>query len=114
MKKEYRVKRNEDYSKIISKRNSVANQAFIVYSMNNGLDHARVGISVSKKLGNAVVRNKLKRQIRAMTNELMDFERKNDYIIIARKGYLRYNYNDNKNLLNKLFNKINKKDGKKC
>ena len=109
MKKENRVKKNEDFSKIIGRKNSVANKSFIVYSAQNEMNHARLGISVSKKLGNAVIRNKIKRQIRSMADEIVDLNLTNDYIIIARKDYLLYNYEDNKKSLEKLMIKINKR-----
>ena len=109
MKKEYRVKRNEDFSRIINKKNSMANKSFIVYAAQNETNHARIGISVSKKLGNAVTRNKIKRQIRSMIAENIDLNLTNDYIIIARKDYLLYNYEDNKKSLDLLMIKINKR-----
>ena len=60
MKKEFRVRKNEDFSRIIKKKQSMANRSFIIYYLKNDLDHARIGISVSKKLGKAVIRNKIK------------------------------------------------------
>ncbi|WP_278453298.1 ribonuclease P protein component, partial [Thomasclavelia spiroformis] len=58
MKKEYRVKKNEDFSRIIKRKQSMANRTFIIYYLKNDIGHARIGISVSKKLGKAVIRNK--------------------------------------------------------
>ena len=49
MKKEFRVKRNEDFSKIIARKKSFANSCFIIYKDDNQMGHGRVGISVSKK-----------------------------------------------------------------
>ena len=87
MKKEFRIKKNEDFQSIIKNRQSVVNQKFVVYYRKNE-EHLRVGISVSKKLGNAVVRNKIKRQVRMMVQEVFDKEKKMDYIIIVRNKYL--------------------------
>mgnify|MGYP002225488756 FL=1 len=50
MKKEFRVKRNEDFSKIIARKKSFANSCFIIYKDENQIGHGRVGISVSKKI----------------------------------------------------------------
>ena len=50
-------------------------------------EHARVGISVGKKLGNAVCRNKVKRQVRSMVDHLFNFEEEYDLIIIVRPRY---------------------------
>ena len=65
MKKEYRIKKNEEFQKIIRQKKSIVHSKFVIYFRKND-EHLRIGISVSKKLGNAVVRNKIKRQIRMM------------------------------------------------
>ena len=108
MQKEYRIKKNEEFQAIIKKRQSVANAKFVVYYRKND-DHLKVGISVSKKLGNAVVRNKTKRQVRMMVSEVFDKKQKKDYIIIVRNKYLLCSYEDNKKDLEYLYNKINKR-----
>ena len=52
----------------------------------NNLPYARYGISVGKKLGNAVYRNKKKRQIRSIIDSLeKDYVKAKDYIIILRE-----------------------------
>ncbi|MDU3968792.1 MAG: ribonuclease P protein component [Staphylococcus epidermidis] len=65
---------------------SVANRQFVVYTYKNrDLKHFRLGISVSKKLGNAVTRNRIKRAIR----ENFKVHKQNiiakDIIVIARQ-----------------------------
>lgn len=111
MKKEFRVKKNEDFSTIISKRQSVANRAFIVYFLKNNHEKTRVGISVSKKIGNAVIRNKTKRQVRMLVQEIFDFQEPIDYVIIIRKVYLSLSYEEKKKELNYLYQKINRRMG---
>lgn len=65
VEKAYRIKKNSDFQFIYKKGKSVANKQFVVYTkVNKELEHFRLGISVSKKLGNAVVRNRIKRAIR--------------------------------------------------
>ena len=96
MKKEFRVKRNEDFSKIIARKKSFANSCFIIYKDENQMGHGRVGISVSKKLGNAVTRNKIKRQLRMMIQECFHFDEEVDYIVIVRKRFLDNTYIENK------------------
>jgi len=108
MKKEYRIKKNEDFQSIIKDRKSIANAKYVVYYKDNK-QHLRVGISVSKKLGHAVVRNKIKRQVRMMIQEIFDKNQKMDFIVIVRKKYLLSSYEDNKNDLKYLYNKINKR-----
>lgn len=87
MKKDYRIKSNKEFQKVFKNGESVANRQFIVYKLRNDeIQHFRIGLSVSKKIGNAVVRNQVKRYIRqAFTDLKADLNPKFDYIIIARK-----------------------------
>jgi len=104
MKKKYRIKKSEEFQKIIYKRHSKANRSFIIYFNPKREKNARIGISVSKKMGNAVVRNKLKRQIRMMVDEIFDFKHgQYDIIVIVRPNYLKQNYQNNKKDLEYIF-----------
>ena len=106
MKKDLRIKKNEEFSKIISQKKSISNATFVFYLSIKKQNHARVGISVSKKLGKAVVRNKIKRQIRMMFQDIFDFESyKYDVICIVRNKYLCQEYDNNKHELEKLIKK---------
>ncbi|MBS4762168.1 ribonuclease P protein component [Carnobacteriaceae bacterium zg-ZUI252] len=86
MKKEFRVKSEMDFKKIFDKRQSKANKQFVIYYLEKeNQTHIRVGLSVSKKLGNAVVRNGIKRKIRRAFHELKgSFQTNYDIIVIAR------------------------------
>lgn len=86
MKKSYRVKRDKDFQVIFGSGTSIANRRFVVYHVDRGLPHFRVGLSVSKKLGNAVTRNTIKRKIRHCLVELGAGLEAKDLVIIARKG----------------------------
>lgn len=108
MKKEYRVKKNQDFERIIHQRKSVANRFFVVYYAPNST-HLHVGFSVSKKLGKAVVRNKVKRQVRMMAMDILDSDRQCDFVIIVRKQYLQNDFATNKKQLQLLIGKINKR-----
>lgn len=86
MKKTYRVKKNLDFQAIFRRGKSVANRKFVVYSLERPQKHFRVGLSVSKKLGNAVARNRIKRKMRHVLMELAPHLSNDDFVIIARKG----------------------------
>ena len=103
MKKTYRVKSDKDFQAIFSKGTSVANRKFVVYQLEKNQGHYRVGLSVSKKLGNAVTRNSIKRKIRHVIMELSPNLLNQDFVIIARKGVEKLDYHEvKKNLLHVL------------
>lgn len=87
MRKELRIKKNKEFQEVFKKGKSVANRQFVVYVLKKEHQETfRIGLSVSKKLGNAVVRNRIKRYIRQTFLELKDdVQSGNDYVIIARK-----------------------------
>jgi ribonuclease P protein component len=87
MKKELRIKKNKEFQVAFQKGQSFANRQFVVYSLKKeGQDYYRIGLSVSKKIGNAVTRNRIKRYVRQSIFELNDqLAPGNDYVIIARK-----------------------------
>ena len=66
---------------------SYANKYFIMYVKENGLDKNRIGISVSKKVGNSVVRHRITRLVRESyrLHESV-FNSGLDMVIIARPG----------------------------
>ena len=106
MNKKYRIKKNEEFSRIIAKKKSKASDTFVIYYDDKREANSRVGISVSKKMGDAVTRNKIKRQIRMMFINNYDFENeKIDVIVIVRKPYLEKTYETNLTELEKLIKK---------
>ena len=74
MRKSYRVKKEAEFQEVFETRQSVANRQFVVYRMDRpNQPHFRVGISVGKKIGNAVHRNWVKRRIRQSLTELKPY-----------------------------------------
>ena len=58
------LKSNRDFMNVYNHRKSYANKYLVMYVLENGLDKNRLGISVSKKVGNSVVRHRVTRLIR--------------------------------------------------
>ncbi|MEW4355024.1 ribonuclease P protein component [Streptococcus pneumoniae] len=103
MKKSYRVKREKDFNAIFKEGQNFANRKFVVYKLENHHKHFRAGLSVSKKLGNAVVRNQIKRRIRHILMAHQINVKALDFVIIARKGAEVLTYQElEKNLLHVL------------
>lgn len=103
MKKSYRVKSKIDFNAIFKKGTSTANRKFVVYHLNRERSHFRVGLSVSKKLGNAVKRNQIKRRMRHVLQAHQNHLMKEDFVIIARQGVEALTYQEIKtNLLHVL------------
>ncbi|MNZ81367.1 Ribonuclease P protein component [compost metagenome] len=82
-----RLRRREDFSRIYRSGKSFANSQFIVYwSKQPAAEPFRLGISASKKIGNAVVRNRLRRMIKEIVRHQADrIVPKTDFILIVRK-----------------------------
>ena len=106
MKKEFRVKKNEEFEKIITAGNRVTSRRFVLYYHPAAFDHDRVGISAGKKLGNAVDRVRIRRQVRMMVQEIFDFHSGFDYILIVRPGYLNSDFAASKNDLSVLYESV--------
>lgn len=104
MKKVYRLTKNEDFTKVMNFNRLKRSNSYLVFVKPNDINHVRYGISTSKKLGNAVTRVKIRRQVRAYIAEFNKYDIKYDIVIIVKKGYLLKD-----NLYNKveLFDSIN-------
>lgn len=101
MMKLQRLRKNQDFQKVYKKGKSTANRQFIVYVLRGeNQKFSRLGLSVSKKMGNAVVRNKIRRHVkeamRAMEGKI---QLGNDYIIISRKPAADMTYTEVKSSL---------------
>lgn len=103
MRKNYRVKREKDFNAIFKNGQNFANRKFVIYRLDSKQAHFRVGISVSKKLGNAVVRNRIKRKIRHILMQHQQELGQVDFVVIARKGVEELDYHQmEQNLLHVL------------
>lgn len=81
------LKKNRDFRNVYQQGKSYANRYLVMYVMNNDLNKNRVGISVSKKIGNSIVRHRITRLIRESYRLNEDkFLCGYDIVIISRIG----------------------------
>lgn len=86
MNKRQRIKKDKEFQQVFKKGKSFANRQFVVYCYRKEMQSEfRVGLSVSKKIGNAVTRNRIKRYLRQCFLEMKDeIQNDMDYVVIAR------------------------------
>lgn len=101
MNKRQRIKKDKEFQKVFKEGKSFANRQFIVYRYKKeGQEQFRIGLSVSKKIGNAVTRNRIKRYIRQAFLEMKDeVQNDMDYIIIARHQAASIDFHETKKSL---------------
>lgn len=87
------LKRNKDFQVVYKKGKSFANKYFVMYVYENNLSKNRLGISVSKKVGNSVVRHRITRLIRESYRLHENiFNSGLDIVVIARNSASHGNY----------------------
>lgn len=103
--RQLRLSKREDFKRVFQFGKSVANREFVCYTLHNPeVERFRMGVSVSKRIGNAVVRNRVKRLIREVVRiqeeQIPDHL---DLVIIARSPARHLDFHGVKRSLNHLF-----------
>ncbi|MFD0961754.1 ribonuclease P protein component [Paenibacillus chungangensis] len=93
MRRSLRLRNREDFSRIYRRGKSFANSQFVVYwSRHQGADPFRLGVSASKKIGNAVVRNRMRRMVKEIVRHQEDkIVPGTDFILIVRNPAVEMN-----------------------
>lgn len=85
MKRKHSVHKNHRFQEIRRNGSSVSNKIIVVCVDNNHLAYSRFGFSVSKRIGNAVVRNRIKRRLKeAVRQRINEIRTGKDIVFIAR------------------------------
>ena len=89
MKRAVTLKENHEFRRLYQKGASAVGGGMVVYCRENRLDHNRLGITASVKLGHAVVRNRARRRLREVYRLNLDRLRPGyDIILVARSRTL--------------------------
>ena len=106
MKRYEMVKSHEEFNEIINKGNKIKGKYVYIFFKEKDFSKPNYGIAVGKKLGNAVVRNKFKRQFRNIVdNNRFLFKNNHNYIIMIKKEANNASFSD---LENDLINTLKK------
>lgn len=107
MKKANRLKKASDFKAVLDQRHCAGkNKSMSVYYAANSLGYARIGLSVSVKLGDAVTRVRIRRQLRAQINLASILDKPYDLVIIARLGYSESTFKENLTTLKKFLGNL--------
>ncbi len=85
--KEERLRKRREFLGVYERGDKIQSTYFVLYMLENGLPHHRLGITVSRKIGRAVVRNRIKRRLREIfrTNKQAIFPHC-DLVVIAKRA----------------------------
>ena len=87
MKKIEMIKKHDEFTDMIKNAYYLKNHDISIYIRKSKYSYPHFGIAVSKKIGNAVVRNKVKRRMRVILDEYKkDLPFNEDYIIILKEN----------------------------
>jgi len=102
------LKKTRDFSKVYRKRKSKANSFIVLYILENKRDYNRIGISVSRKVGKSVIRNRVKRFIKEVYRRHSDNVKKGyDLVFVSRVKAREADFSDIDNSMLSLLKKHN-------
>lgn len=101
------LKKSHEFKKVMSKRDqNVTNPIFRIHYFPNRLKKIRFGLAVNKKnFKTAVLRNKIKRQMREIIRNLSDIK-SIDIVVIVKYAYINNTFQANKKMFINLYNTI--------
>jgi ribonuclease P protein component len=97
-----KIKRSWQFRKIYKEGVKYFDNLFVLYVLPNNTQQTRIGLTVTKKVGISVQRNRIKRLIREVFRSLSEIAPGNDLVIIARKAALNLKYSQVQASLNRL------------
>ncbi|WP_423837264.1 ribonuclease P protein component [Tepidanaerobacter syntrophicus] len=93
LKKALRLTKNLEFINVYKSGRRISSPFFVMYIKKNDLGYSRLGVSVSKKVGKSVVRNKIKRQIKEIIRKNYDFINSGwDIVFSVKPAAVQLNY----------------------
>jgi len=96
LKKRYRLRKNKDFKRVYEGKRSFAAKTLVLYCYPQDVQaEPRIGFSVSKRVGSAVMRNFIKRRLReAIRPYVNELTKGMDYVIIARQSIVESDFSE--------------------
>ncbi|MEK6560094.1 MAG: ribonuclease P protein component [Nitrospirota bacterium] len=108
-KSKYKIRKGWEYRHIYKNGRRKANRYFVLYYVETDLGYSRIGMSVSRKLGGAVKRNRVKRLIREIVR-VDDYsclkEMSLDMVVVARQEMVGTNFREAQEAFTKLIRSV--------
>jgi len=87
VRRSFRLKKRKDFSHVFGIGRSTAGRLMVVYTAPREATTVRIGFSAGKKLGNAVIRNRVRRRLKEMVRKVLPYlQGGRDLVVIARAG----------------------------
>lgn len=94
MKKINHLIKTQDFSQVLRHKHRFHSSSLTLYYRPNNSENLRVGLSVSKKIGKAHERVRIRRQLRAMMDLIDRYDRGFDIVIIVRPSYKEHSFQE--------------------
>ena len=97
-----KLKKNWQFGNVYRSGGKYLNGLFILYVLPNGTRETRIGLTVTKKVGGSVQRNRIKRVIREVFGSLKEVASGHDLVVVARSSAINLKYSQAQNSLKHL------------
>lgn len=95
MEKRFRIRKNMEFKNVYKTGRNYWNRNLVLYVKKNGLNETRVGYTITKKIGNAVTRNKMRRRMKEIYRlNFHNIKEGYDLIFIAKRSIVDIPYKE--------------------
>jgi ribonuclease P protein component len=95
MEKKHRIRKDMEFKKVYKVGRNYWNRNLVLYVSKNKLDNTRIGFTLTKKIGNAVTRNRVRRKMKEICRlNLNNMKQGYDLVFIAKKNTVNLSYDE--------------------